>query len=361
MNFKSAKRRVSAPPEKEGTRGMVAARPCPVLRGFLRTLILIVCAGSMAAGASNNATLLGPVTGYVFDAPSHAIRAMMGIPAAGYLSAPVLSGLDAAAISPDGSAALVIQAGRLELYRGLGSAQPVLVPLNGGMAAGQFAWAPSNSAAVVYSAAEKQAQVFADLLAPSPAGVAVDLSSLAGQVSALAYDGQRLIVAVSSPNGGGVYVMTPQSAPQLAAAAVSPAGIVLAGGDFYFADSQAQQIWQVRNYATQPAPALFAAGPNLSSPAALQISGTVLYVANAGNRTLGVYDLAARSPLEAISLNFAPATLDRFGDLSVFLLNSGSQGNGPLYVLTDQLGKRAVYFVAGSGGARRPPLRYKPQ
>jgi hypothetical protein len=322
-----------------------------------KKLILIFCAGSLAGWAGNTATMLGPVTGYVFDAQLHEIRPMVGIPGAAYLGARLLTGVDAAAVSPDGSAALVVRAGRLELLRSLGSAQLALKPLNDGIAAGQFAWAPSSTAAVVYSSAAKQAQVFGDLTVAAPAGISIDLSSLAGTVAALAYDGQRLTVAVSSPNGGGIYVMTPQSAPQLLAAAVSPAGIALAGADLYFADSQTQQIWQVRNYATQPAPALFAADPGVSSPVALQISagGTLLYVANAGNRTLGVYDLASRSPIESLSLNFTPTTLDRFGNASVFLLNSGSPETGPSYVLADQLGKRAVYFIAGTGGARRPP------
>jgi hypothetical protein len=327
-------------------------------------LILILCAGSMAGGASNNSPVLGPVTGYVFDAQAHTIRPMMGIPGAAYLGAPLVEGLDAASISPDGSAAFAIEGTQLTLYRGLGSAKAAAVPLNGGIAADYFAWAPSGTAAAVYSSAARQAQVFGNLLAASPASATIDLSGLAGRVAAIAYDGQRIILAASSPNAGGIYVATARSAPQLAASAVSPAGIVLAGADLYFADSQAQQIWQVRSYATQPAPVVFAADPSLSSPAALQISadGARLYVANAGNRTLGVYDVPARSPLQSLSLNFTPTALDRFGDSSVFLLNAGNRGNAPLYVLADHLGRRAVYFVPGTEGAKRqrPPIHYKP-
>ncbi|HTT61947.1 MAG TPA: hypothetical protein VMG35_08905 [Bryobacteraceae bacterium] len=330
----------------------------------IKKLILIFCAGSMAGWANDNAAVLGPVTGYIFDSQMHAIRPMMGIPGAAYLGAPVVSGLDAASVSPDGSAALAVQAGQLALYKGLGNATPAIVPLTGGMAADYFAWAPSGTAAAVYSSAVRQAQVFSSLSAPSPAGALIDLSGLAGNVAAMAYDGQRVILGVASPNAGGIYVVTPQSAPQLVAAAVNPAGVVLAGADLYFADKQTRQIWQVRSYATQPAPAVFAADASISAPAALQISadGARLYVANAGSRILGVYDVAARSSVESISLNFVPARLDRFGDASVFLLNTAGQGNTPLYVLTDRLSRRAVYFVPGTAGAKRPrPFHYKPQ
>jgi hypothetical protein len=328
-----------------------------------KRLILILCAGSMAGWADNNAAVRGPVTGYIFDAQARAIRPMMGLPGAAYLGAPLVSGVDAASVSPDGSAAMTVQGGQLTFYQGFGSARPAVVPVKGAVAAGYFAWSPSSTAAAVYSPAAKQAQVFTNLLAAPPAGAAIDLSGLAGQVTAMAFDGQHIILAVASPVAGGIYVATVQSGPQLVASAVSPLGIVVAGADLYFADNQAQQIWQVRSYATRPAPVLFAADMSISSPAALQLSsdGARLYVANAGSRTLGVYDVAARSPVESLALNFTPTALDRFGNASVFLLDAGGRGNGPLYVLTDTLDRRAVYFVPGAEGAHRPPpLHYKP-
>lgn len=330
----------------------------------IKQLILILCAGSMAGWAANDAAVQGPVTGYIFDAQTHAIRPMLGIPGAAYLGAPVASRVDAAAVSPDGSAALVVQAAQVTLYSGLANLQPAAVPMPGALAADNFAWGPSGTAAAVYSSATRQAQVLSNLPAAPSAGLPMDLSGLAGKVTAMAFDGQRIILAVASATAGGIYSVTAQSGPQLVASAGSPFAIVLAGADLYYADNQAQQIWQVRSYATRPAPVLFAADAGISSPAALQLSsdGARLYVANAGSRTLGVYDVAARSPVQSLPLNFSPTKLDRFGDASVFLLNSVSQGKTPLYVLSDKLDKRAVYFVPGSGGVSPPrPYHYKPQ
>ena len=326
-------------------------------------LIPILCVASIAGWADNNASLRGPVTGYVFDPQTQVIRPMVGFPGAAYMGTPLVTMLQAASVSPDGSAVLAMQGGRLTLYRGFGTASLTVVPVNGAIAADYFAWNTSSAAVALYSSATKQAQVLSNLLASVSSSVAIDLSGLAGQVTAMAFDGKRIILAAVSSGTGGIYVATTQSGPQPVASAVSPLAIVLAGADLYFADKQAQQIWQVRSYATQPAPVLFAADAGISSPTALQLSsdGGRLYVANAGSRTLGVYDVAVRAPLQSLTLNFTPTTLDRFGDPSVFLLNSGDRGNEPFYVLSDKLDRRAVYFVPRAAGVgRRRLFHYKP-
>jgi len=325
-----------------------------------KRLILFLCAGSMAVWA-DDAVVRGPLTGYVFDVQARAIRPMVGFPGAAYMGAPVVSGLDTASVSPDGSRALAVRGGRMSLYQSLGRTT-LGAPVDGAIPADFFAWGPANSVAV-YSSATRQVQLF-NLLAAAPAAAPIDLSSLAGRITAMAFDGQHIVLAVASPAAGGIYAMTAQSGPQLVASAMNPPGVVLAGSDLYFADNQAQQIWQVHNYATHPAPAVFAADINVSSPAALQLSsdGARLYVANAGSRTLGIYDVAARSRLQSVSLNFTPTALDRFGDASVFLLNTGSRENAPVYVLSDRLDRPAVYFVPGPAVKGRPrPYNHQPQ
>src|ERR1039458_5942511 len=93
-------------------------------------VILMICASSIAICANNNAAVRGPVTGYIFDAQAHAIRPMMGIPGAAYPGSPVVSNVDSASVSPDGSAAFAIQAGKLVVYTGLAS---ILIRKFGGM------------------------------------------------------------------------------------------------------------------------------------------------------------------------------------------------------------------------------------
>jgi DNA-binding beta-propeller fold protein YncE len=330
------------------------------------SLILMICAGSipMAAWAANNGAVAGPVTGFIFDAQAGRIRPMLGMPGSAYLGATVVSDVNSASVSPDGSAAFAIQAGKLLLYTGLASGTPTAVGLRGAITADRFAWAPGATAAAIYSSKSAQAQIVSNLPETPSAGTPIDLSGLTGQVAALAFDGKQIILAIGSGGSGGIYTVTAQSGPQRIASAASPSALVLAGADLYFADQQTEQIWEVQSYAGQPVPLLFAGDASISLPVGLQLStdASRLYVANAGSRVLVVYDVAARSQIESIPLNFTPTKLDRFGNASVFVLNNTGQGPAPLFVFSDaNAAKLAVYFVPGPSDANsHHPVLYRP-
>jgi hypothetical protein len=320
-------------------------------------LFVALGALTVTAWAQSSAGVAGPVTGFVFDRQSGAIRSMVGIPGAAYLGGVVAGNLGAAAVAPDGSSALgVQQSGRLVLYTGLRTATPAAVLLGAGISgADRFAWAADGSAAAVYASGNGQAQIITGFPNSPAGGAPIDLSSLPGKVTALAFDGQRLIVGVSGESGG-LYLAGTAAPPQRIAPSSSPSAIALAGGSLYFADDQSQQIWQVQSYATTPAAVLFTNDSGINAPAGLQVSadGQRLLVANAGNRKLAVYDTVSRSAVQNVDLAFTPTRLDRFGDASVFLLNGS--GQGPLYVVRDGgAGKAAVFFVPAP--VRRGPLK----
>ena len=325
---------------------------------------LFIALGALAAAgwAQPSAGVAGPVTGFVFTPPGN-IRPMLGIPGAAYLGNVVATGLEAASVAPDGTAALALQqAGKLMLYTGLRNGQPVALGVSGAIAApDHFAWAPNSGGAAVYSSATGQGQILTNL-EPSPAAAApIDLSGLPGQVTVLAFDGQRLIAGVASAASGGIYLVTASAGIQRIAAAANPSAIALAGSSLYFADSQAQQIFQVVGYAGTPAVVVFANDSSIDSPVGLQISadGQRLYAANAGNRKLEVYDTASRAPIQSLNLSFSPTHLDPFGDSSVFLMNGA--GPGPLYVVRDGgAGKAAVYFVPALGKSTPHPAPIRP-
>jgi hypothetical protein len=324
---------------------------------------LLIALGALAVTgwAQPSAGVAGPVTGFIFTPPGN-IRPMLGIPGASYLGPAVATGLEAGSVAPDGSAALAVQqAGKLVLYGGLRSGLATALGVNGAISgADHFAWAANGASAAVYSSGAAQGQILTSL-APSPTATApIDLSGLPGQVTVVAFDGQRLIVGVASAESGGIYLAGAATGIQKIASAANPSAIALAGGSLYFSDSQSQQIFQVQGYAGTPAAVVFANDSGIDSPAGLQVSadGQRLYVANAGNQKLAVYDIASRSPIQSLGLNFTPTRLDRFGDSSVFLMNGS--GQGPLYVVRDGgPGKAAVYFVPSSGKPRplRAPIR----
>ena len=325
-------------------------------------LLLIFCEFAIVGWAGSSASLGGPVTGFVFDSQTLAIRPMLGIPGAAYIGAPVASQVAAASVSPDGSAAFVIRLGRLVLYTGLRGTAPASVTVdNAILGVDRFAWAANATAAAVYSSKSGQAQILTNLAQTPAAGAPIDLSSIPGTVAALAFDGQHILAGAASTESGGIYLAGAQTALERIAAASSPSAIVLAGGNLYFADRQSQQIWEVENYSKTPAVVLFAGDSGISAPAGLQLSadGLRLYAANAGNQKLAIYDVASRSPLQSIDLDFTPTGLDRFGASSVYLLSSS--GQGPLHVLSDvNTAKIAVYFVPAPNNAGKAQLLFHP-
>src|ERR1019366_1690256 len=194
-------------------------------------LFIALCAFAISGWAQTSAGVAGPVTGFIFDAQVGAVPPMLGIPGAAYLGNVVAAGMNGDSVARDGSAALAVQQlGRLVLYTGLRSATPPVALHVPGAIAGvdHFAWAPINnannagSAAVVYSSRTGQAQILTSLAHSPVAAAPIDLSGLPGQVTALAFDGQRLIVGVASNDYGGIYLASAASGIQRIAPAASP-------------------------------------------------------------------------------------------------------------------------------------------
>ena len=61
--------------------------------------------------AEDSTRLTGPTSGLLFDAPSRAIRVVMGVPGAAYLGAALASDLDNGSVSPNGRLAVAMSAG----------------------------------------------------------------------------------------------------------------------------------------------------------------------------------------------------------------------------------------------------------
>ena len=309
------------------------------MKPILLSIILFICA--IAAPAAGDTAIGGPVAGFVFDQKTHALRPMLGVPGAAYLGDPLLTDLDAAAIAPDGDRALAVREGALMLVTRLKSS-PEAAALEGAIdGADLLAFSADGATAAIFSSQSRRAQVLRNLLKAPAAGGAIDLAALAGTVTALAISGDDLLVGITAEAGGGVYFCAADGAPRLLAAAAAPSALAIRGRDAYFTDRERRQVWQVRNFATEATPLLFAA--DLDSPVGLQLSGKRLYVASAGSRTLDVFDLDARAAAGRIELEFTPATLAAFGDKPIWLMNAGD-GEEPLYVLEG--GEQpAVYFV----------------
>jgi hypothetical protein len=269
------------------------------------------------------------------------------MPGSSYLGPSVADGLDAASISPLGKSALATQSGKLYFIRNLDSGQPDSLPLESAISGvSLFAWAPDGVSAAVYSADSSQAQVLRKLDAAPTLDDAIDLSALEGTVSALAFDGTRLLIGAA-----GVYMADGQSTPKLLVRVVKPVALSLAKDDLYIADQANDQIWMVRGYAADATPMLFAdQRAGVSSPVGIRVSadGRRLLIASSGSRAVDALDISTRATLAHIDLDFSPGRLEALGSGSLSLLNFGGP-DGPLYVL-DGGGDLAAYFVPAGGG-----------
>src|SRR2546428_5615616 len=123
-------------------------------------LLLWAACAVPVVGPAAESGLSGPIPGYVFDAGSHSIRPLMGMPGSSYLGEAVGGSFEAASVR--GATALVVQDGKLGLVRGLDASAPTFTPVGGAISApNRFAW--SGDSALVYSSAAREAQIVRNL------------------------------------------------------------------------------------------------------------------------------------------------------------------------------------------------------
>ncbi len=277
----------------------------------------------------------------------------MGVAAVARLGTAIIADVEYGSVSPDGSAALTVESsGHLRLYTGIRTGTLASVPLGNAIShADRVAWAPDGRSAVVYATHRGHAQILSGLPSTPTVNGSIDLSSLSSPAGALLFDGRYVVAA---PKAGGIYLAGKDASIRQIAASDGPAIVAMVGSNLYFADSESQTIWRVSGYAGAASAHVFVEDHTMSSLAAIAASadGKRLYVADAGCRSLVIYDVASQTVLERLGLDFIPSRLDRFGNPTAFLMNGPD--NGPLYLLAETpYGKPAVYFVPPAAPAHK--------
>jgi len=188
-------------------------------------IFLIICVLLAVPVFGQGPQLAGPLSGFVFDPPSRAIRPILGIPGAAHLGSPVFSNIDFAAVAPNGRLALAVREGHLWIIPDLNAAdadQPAAAIDN----PAQIVWASDSSTAVVYSSS---AQSMQRVLFPAGAAARldspIDTSFLPGRISSLAVDPTgRIAAGVSDPAMGTVYLFSIDQLPNPLAFIASATG-----------------------------------------------------------------------------------------------------------------------------------------
>jgi hypothetical protein len=293
-----------------------------------------------------------PLSGAIFHSPDRSIRLILGFAGAARLSDPVLDGLDAAFLAPDGARALVARDGQLLVARELRSGSPSLESSGAHACADLVAWSDNSATAAVYCRASGAVQLLRKLDSSLPADVeAVDASSLLGRLVAIAVD-PRGVSVVAAFEPGGLWRLQPGEPPRLLGALAAPVAIAFdpAGDAVFAADRERCQILEIRQAATAPEMSVFASlPPPECDPGGLAFAnhGTRLLLTDTKARTVRAYDLRQRAVTAETLLDFAPTAFFPLISGSLYRLNSPEQADEPLYIFNVAQG--AAHFVPAAG------------
>lgn len=296
----------------------------------------------------------GPITGFVFDAPSHSLRQVVGMPGAAHVSAALLSDVDWASVAPNGSTALVLRRGEARLVSVTDIGQdPAGIFVDGLLEQPQWScWSRDSSSVVIYSATARSVQWvrFADQ--SSTADIPVPLVNLEGDVTALAADATST-VAVVAVAGAGVYRVNAEGVTQLAPLAdVSAIAISPAGDTLWVADRSSGQVLEIANPGTAPEPrVLLADAERLADVSALGLSSDSkrLYLASRSTQLLYWMDRSTSLLSEGIALDVPATRFSPLGRASLLLLGAREKLGDPFYLLDEQAGPGLFFVPAGDG------------
>ncbi len=330
-----------------------------ILRGSL--LLFLAVAG--CAGQSSR--ISGPISGYVFDGSSRALRPLLGIPGASTIGDPMDFGLDVTSVyvAPRQDAALVAAAdGTLHLFQiQSGSAtESVLNGLTG--VPERVVFGPSGGAAALYRAGS--IEIISGL--PDSPMISGNLdASAAGTPDSLAVsdDGTLLLLAsgtsvVLFSSGGNLGKLTDVA---------GPAAVTFAPGshDAAVADPMGAGIVWFHDLAGASTSQVVAAPDDTiqsASAVAFSADGQGLLLASPAGQSVTIFDLAGGART-AIPCTCAPTALARVG--SLFRLNEF--GGDPLWLLDPGASPARIVFVPALApanpaprtriGAPRPPTR----
>lgn len=291
----------------------------------MKRIIGLIGLASAFSLAGQPLLLEGPLTGFLFDNRVGAVRPIVGVPGAAYVSEALVDGLQWASVGPRG-AALALKDGVLYRIRGLNRRAPEWAQIEGAqITPDRAAWSADGATAVVYSSESGQAQRIRGF---GTAPAASEPVLLGAGLSVLAIDPQERILAGFD---NGLYVLAPDAAPSLVAAVVRPVAVAILGSRLVVAGASGE-ILEVQDYAGNPRTMALGTVPD---PVGLALSedGGSLYVASRSERAVEIYDLAARTVAARLELEAEPATLEPLSAQAAFLLRRPVEEFDPLWVL----------------------------
>lgn len=327
---------------------------------FAAITILGSALTARAPGQEPGRSVEGPVLGYVYQ-PGEGIRPVYGIPGAAALApAPVVpaEAIRNAVVAPVGGHALIVlsESGQVAAVSNL-SGPPRVRILDVQAGPARIVFSPDGSAAALYYKEPARLEVLTGLPEAPFTAWTWDLSSLPGELGAVALGpaGKLALVAINtqptpvwlvSPEEGQRWIHLCEGAPSLA--------FLDDGGSALIADGGTGEVWMARDLAQQPALERIA-GPDegVSQPVAAAASrdGRRIYVAAGDPAGVIVLSLAGEEPLR-LSCPCTPRTLERMAGGAAFLLTADG-GESRVWMLDDSSSPPRILFVPDAARRQR--------
>lgn len=301
----------------------------------------------------------GPVLGLSYEASSHSIRALKGIPGAATLGEPIFPdlALSKAWLAPGGGYALGETHGDQPVaVIPVGSDTPGSIPVRAG--ASLVAFSAAGKAAAFYFEDKRQVAIVRGL--PGDAVVTeADASTLPGEVRsiAIADDGEFLLAGVREAGTGSVYRLNSRGVWLYLLQADNPGAIVLwnRDRDAAVADWEAGRVDWVKNVAGElSTEVIVQQQPEDKVETSLAVSrdGMKLVIATSDGRIQTVAPAASENWM--LRCDCAPSGLTRLAGNAVFQIGK-DRGGIPLLFDGDAEPPRIV-FVPPPGGSPPPAV-----
>lgn len=321
----------------------------PVLRS---SLVAAVAALSLAA---QGVRWGGPISGLVYDSPTKSLRQILGAPGGARLGPTLLDGVEWAAVSPSGKAALVVVEAQARLVTSLDLDEGSPGQALDGLAADPklACWSSDSSSVVVYSSVGRSMQRIVLTSGNPEVQQSVAIDGQDTELTALASDRTGETLAAVTAEGAVLLLARDGTATRLlpeveaTAIALNPEGKML-----WVADRALQRI--LRLPIAEPdstEETILTDSEKLADVTMLSLSadGQRLTLADRSTLRLHQLDIDQRSLDEGVLMDAPATTLYPLGNSALKLLSPRSKQGEPMYLL-DERRSPSVFFVPASNG-----------
>jgi hypothetical protein len=314
----------------------------------MRILIALFLLVSLACVAPAQ-SLSGPVEGFVYDAPTHSLRAVDGFPGSATFGPVLLSDVDFGSVAPYKNYAIAFQGGHALLVSGLGSAHVSTsrIPDIFGQPEG-VVWSSDSAVAILYSRSGNWIQKLAGLPKTPRSNPNLNLSALDGSLSAVAVDADGRQIAIGMRGAKGQVYLNESNQNFIPLAKIeNPISLSFSenGADLYALDGTALKLSAVTisDWSSQVLPLTELRDPLAILAGHDAANRPVVLVASGKDRLVGVYNPASQKMETAVRLGFLPTGLQDLGRNS-FVIGSRMKSEDPLWLFTTAP-RPAAYFV----------------